>query len=517
MDNHLRDSERELLISGDGAAEAAWLRTRLREGSLELRLLQAAAQLGYPPALAALDYEVGPPLGAGDDLELLTRVTLAEAREVLEWGATEDERELLAVVDAVEGSLLHGAELIYTRNVAALQLAHLSLFQPEPDGSRFRAYRDELWPLLYTAQESEPRERPLALAAIRTTLARVQEVAPDYPPTANLPGPRRELARCLLGCAPQTRPAAEAPFVAALERYQRSPRDGFLDLVAAGHADGWSFAGRTWSQWFQLLDSPQGGRAAGATLALERAALEEPSISAIVAALAAARLSTPLRDSSRRARVATLQLAHQCRPLPPQLGPALAPYLAQEDKDLQVSTIDLLRQLDDEAHDLHLPIAQVLARALYEPDLHLSEVAIQLLGRSERGVAALNELEERRRPELEFTRALCALCATGDDQALSRLRAAFTDTEFSEGRSSWLFSSAFEALRARPEALLESTPELVSMIERHCHVWPATRLLVTLGDQLQPWLARLRAALEAWQQEELRADLLDLLEQVSAS
>lgn len=516
MDSDLRDSERNFLASGDVGAEAAWLRARLRQGELELRPLQTAAQLGYPAALAALGEEPGPPLGApGDDLELLTRVTLAEAREVLEWGAVENERELLSLVDEIEANLLREEELITAR-----ELAELVFLASDPEPGSFPAYLTKLLPLLYQVQESEPRERPVALVALRAALADAEAIVPDYPPTASQPGPRRELARLLLGWPSPAQTSAEAPFLAALERYEESPREGYPQLVAAGQAKGWSFAGRTWSEWFQLLDSPRGGRSAGAAAALQRAA-RQGSNAAVVAALAAARLSTPLHEAPLRARVVTLSLAHLYgHPLPPQLGAALAPYLAHEDGDLREGALNLLEQLSDEDHDLHPLIAQILAREIRGARVLSIMTALELLGRSARGVAALEEVCESGRPALEFARALCGLRTTGDPDALDRLLAFCADPEFSEGRQGWLLNPALDALAERPAALLAAAPTLVSLIERadsHPYSARALELLLTLGDQLQPWLARLRAAAEGAEEEGVRADLLALLSSLPSS
>lgn len=280
MDSDLRGSERDFLLSGDVAAEAGWLRARLREGELELRPLQTAAQLRYPAALAALGDEAGPPLGApGDDLELLTRVALAELREALEWGAEANERELLSLVEEVEGSLFADEDLVYGR-----ELAELIFLDDHPEPASFAALLREVVPLLYEVQESDPRERPRHLVALRAALAGVEAVVPAYPSLADQPGPRRELARRLLGCPPPVAADAKAPFLALLEAYARRPGLRYRELVAAGEAGGWSCAGRTWSEWFELLDSPRSGRVAGAAATLQRAARDD-DVSAAVAAL----------------------------------------------------------------------------------------------------------------------------------------------------------------------------------------------------------------------------------------
>ncbi|HBP21228.1 MAG TPA: hypothetical protein DEA08_26005, partial [Planctomycetes bacterium] len=319
-------------------------------------------------------------------------------------------------------------------------------------------------------------------------------------------------------CPPPVAAAAERPFLEALERYAQDPGAGYEALVAAGQDGGWSCAGRTWSEWFELLDSPRGGRSAGAAAALQRAARDD-EVCPAVAALVAARLSTPLPAGALRARAVTLGLGRIVTPLPPQLGPALEPYLLHGDDDLSEGALNLLEQLRDEDHDLHLPIARILAREIEGVRVISTLTALELLGRSERGVAALDEVRAEGRAALDFPWAICAFRATGDPLALARLREAFADASFCGGRQGWLVESAFQVVASDPVAVQTAAPDLVSLVERqdrHHLAARALQLLTGLGQGLAPWVDRLRAAVERVEEEELRADLLELLGQFEA-
>ena len=143
--------------------------------------------------------------------------------------------------------------------------------------------------------------------------------------------------------------------------------------------------------------------------------------------------------------------------------------------------------------------------------------ALELLGRSARGVAALNEVRAERSAPLNLPWAVCAFRATRDPAALALLREVFLDAKFCGGREGWLVDSAFQVLADEPAAVRAAAPELVSLVERmdrHHLAVRALQLLRSLAEDAAPWLPRLRAAVEGVEEDDLRADLLELLEQI---